>query len=429
MEYIGIGIIISLLISVSLILYLKNRKEKIISLDNLSSLKSKELKDYGDLIEGQEESKFVIEMEMIPASAIKDESKLVEIKDSTLLSQISNLIPGFVMNTIVTNNSIQGINTNNEVLYQAEIPSGAKLSSSKEIRGAFRGIYHSTNGIKGHANFKPVSAPKAASLAPNLIPIAMAVAAMVVGQYYMSKINGELREISDGISEIKDFQDNEFRSRVFSLIAHVKKIADFQSEILENEELRLSKIYQLDSLEEECTKLLGQANLMLVSFEKKTDLKYEAYEKSLGDIENWMMYQKTSLDLLNKISDLRYTLHLGAVSREQCVALLPTYEKQVKCAQGRLSAWHNETIQRLGIELDKLRRKRDGLDNAIHFIPGLLNDDKKFRTIENRTAEIIIGQVAGHISSHAVDTSELYTKDVQLIAKDGKVYYLPEVYS
>lgn len=94
-----------------------------------------------------------------------------------------------------------------------------------------------------------------------------------------------------------------------------------------------------------------------------------------------------------------------------------------------MSAWHNETIQRLGIELDKLRRKRDGLDNAIHFIPGLLNDDKKFRTIENRTAEIIIGQVSGHISSHAVDTSELYTKDVQLIAKDGKVYYLPEVYS
>ena len=98
----------------------------------------------------------------------------------------------------------------------------------------------------------------------------MGVASMVVGQYYMTKINAELGEISDGISQIQDFQDNEYRSRVFSLVAHVKKIADFQTEILENDELRLSKIAQLDSLEEECTQLLGQANLTLAGFAKKT---------------------------------------------------------------------------------------------------------------------------------------------------------------
>ena len=46
------------------------------------------------------------------------------------------------------------------------------------------------------------------------------------------------------------YGSNEYRSRVFSLVAHVKKIADFQTEILENDELRLSKIAQLDSLEE-----------------------------------------------------------------------------------------------------------------------------------------------------------------------------------
>lgn len=81
---------------------------------------------------------------------------------------------------------------------------------------------------------------------------------MVVGQYYMSQINAELGAISDGISNISDFQNNEYRSRVFSLVAHIKKIADFQVEILENEELRLSKISQLDSLEEECTKAINE---------------------------------------------------------------------------------------------------------------------------------------------------------------------------
>ena len=64
--------------------------------------------------------------------------------------------------------------------------------------------------------------------------------------------------------------------------SHVKTIADFQSEILENSELRLSKISQLDSLEEECTKLLGQANLTLAGFTKETGLDYDSYEKRIG---------------------------------------------------------------------------------------------------------------------------------------------------
>ena len=279
---------------------------------------------------------------------------------------------------------------------------------------------------QGHANLVAVEAQKGTTVVANTAAAAMGVASMVVGQYYMTQINAELAEISDGISQIQDFQDNEYRSRVFSLVAHVKKIADFQTEILENDELRLSKIAQLDSLEEECTQLLGQANLTLAGFAKKTGLDYEAYEKALGNAQNWFMYQKSLLDVLYKISDLRYTLHLGAVSREQCVALLPTYTKQVSDTQERLTAWHDGTTQRLGIETDEIRRKRAGFDSVIHFIPGLFNDDFNFRSIEKKTAKMITAQASGHESLHVVDTSELYAEDVQLISKDGKIYYLPE---
>ena len=138
------------------------------------------------------------------------------------------------------------------------------------------------------------------------------------------------------------------------------------------------------------------------------------------------MYQKSLLDVLYKISDLRYTLHLGAVSREQCVALLSTYTKQVSDTQERLTAWHERTTQRLGIETEEIRRKRAGFDGVIHFIPGLFNDDFNFRSIEKKTAKMITAQASGHESLHAVDTSELYAEDVQLISKDGKIYYLPE---
>ena len=251
------------------------------------------------------------------------------------------------------NNAAQAVKAaNGEVLYRAIIPAGAKLTDSKAMEGAVRGIYHGADGIRGHANLVKVEAQKGTAVVANTAAAAMGVASMVVGQYYMTRINAELGAISDGISQIQDFQDNEYRSRVFSLVAHVKKIADFQAEILENDELRLSKISQLDSLEEECTQLLGQANLTLAGFAKKNELDYEEYEKSLGNAQNWFMYQKSLLDVLYKISDLRYTLHLGAVSREQCIALLPTYTNQVNETQGRLTAWHEGTTKRLGIETE-----------------------------------------------------------------------------
>lgn len=309
-------------------------------------------------------------------------------------------------------------------MYRAIIPAGAKLTNSREMEGAVRGFYRGADGIQGHANLVAVEAQKGSAVVANTAAAAMGVASMVVGQYYMTQINAELGQISDGISKISDFQDNEYRSRVFSLVNHVKTIAEFQGEILENDELRLSKIAQLDSLEEECTKLLGQANLTLAGFAKKTDLDFEAYEKELQEAQNWDIYQNTLLEMLYKISDLRFTLHLGAVSREQCTALLPTYTQQVEETQTRLTHWHQGTTKRLSVDTAEIRRKRGGWDKAIHFIPGLINDEWNFRSISERTAGMIDSQVGGHNELHH-DSSDLYVEDVQLISKDGKVYYLP----
>jgi len=121
---------------------------------------------------------------------------------------------------------------------------------------------------------------------------------------------------------------------------------------------------------------------------------------------------------------LRYTLHLGAVSREQCVALLSTYTNQVADTQNRLTQWHQATAQRLKISASEMRRKRDGIDGAIRFIPGLFKDDLNFRAIAENTAKMIKIQTAGRSDVCAYDTSDLYAEDVQLIAKERKIYYL-----
>lgn len=428
MEYVVFGIcIVAMAVIVALLIY---RKKKMSSLEG----ENKSDQDSGAIIArqvnelSQSDQKFdelVIQIEMFPAEVISDESRLVEITDSKVLARVNNLVPGLAQAGVAGSNAVQAAKAGNEVLYRAIIPASAKLTNSRAMEGAVRGFYRGADGIQGHANLAAVQAQKETVVVASTATAAMGVASMVVGQYYMTHINAELGEISDGISKISDFQDNEFRSRVFSLVAHVKKIADFQVEILENDELRMSKIAQLDSLEEECTQLLGQVNLTLAGFAKKKDLDYASYEKELKEAQNWYMYQKVLLDVLYKISDLRYILNMGVVSREQSVALLPTYTKQVEDTQASLTEWHQASVKRLGIDTDKIRRKRAGFDGVIHFIPGLFNDDLNFRAIDEKTVNMITLQASVKSIEHPQDISDLYAEEVQLISKNGKIYYLP----
>lgn len=424
MEYILIGICIVVIASVFLAIFMKKREDNK-KIENPTIVSG--ISPFGAPInKADKPDGLAIQMEMLPVGSIIDESRLVEIKSSKVLAHVNNLVPELAQVGNTANNAIQALQANSEVLYRAIIPAGAKLTNSNAMENAVRGIYHGADGIKGHANLVAIEAQKGTAVVANTAATAMGVASMVVGQYYMTQINAELGLISESISKVSDFQDNEYRSRVFSLIAHVKTIADFQVEILENNELRLSKISQLDSLEEECTQLLGQANLTLAGYAKKKDIDYKTYERELNEAQNWYLYQKSLLDVMYKISDLRYTLHLGAVSREQCVALLPVFRQQVIDTQTRLTNWHQDAAKRLNIDIDETRRKRDGFDRVIHFFPGLIRNELNFRTIDKSVANIIDEQSYSNGSSFKYEQTELYLKDVQLIAKDGKVYYLPE---
>ncbi len=388
MEYAIIAVISILVIAAGTVIFLKLRKIAVAE-DTQFSENDQKMLIAQSLPEDNCFQELVVQLEMLPAEAIPDENKLVEIRNSRVLAQINNLVPELAQVDHDANNIVQAIQDSGEILYRAIIPAGAKLSNSHAMEDAVRGIYHGADGISGHANLIAVEAQKGGTVATNAVSAALGVASMVVGQYYMNQINIGLNKIGDGVSKIVDFQDNEYQSRVFSLVTHVKRIADFQVEILENDELRITKISQLGGLEEECTKLLGQADLTITASTQKENLDYTTYEKELHSVQNWYVYQKTLIKILHKISELRYTLHLGAVSREHCIALLPGYTKQVAKTQKHLVEWHQSNTQRLKIDTSEVRRKRDGFDRAIHFLPGLLKDDLNFRDIKTSTAKMI----------------------------------------
>lgn len=426
MVYIYIGICIVLIIAIYIfIVFKKNR----LSIENFNIEKRKDTRH----LRKKSSNDLVIKIETLPIEAIKDENDLIEITDNKVLARVNNLIPGLIQTGNTANNLILAAQaTKNEVLYRAIIPAGTKLANSNTMNGAVRGFINGSKGIQEHANFVAVEVNNGAiPITPNSLVAAMSVASIIVGQYYMTQINSELKIISNGISQLQNFQNNEYRSRVLSLVTHVKKIADFQTEILENDELRLSKILQLDSLEEECTQLLGQANLTLIDFTKKSELKYKEYENILGSVQEWFMYQKSLLDILCKISDLRYTLYLGVVSREQCIAILPIYSKYVSDTQKRLTTWHKGVANQLGIDIEKGHRKRSGINGTFHSIIGFIaNDDSyNFKSMEKKTIDMIKEQELGHNKNYPIDTSELYNEDVQLIAKNKKIYYLPNITS
>lgn len=365
-------------------------------------------------------NEITIQMEQLPIEMFPDESSLVEVKDEKVLARIDSLVPGLGQAGVATANAVQAAG---DTVYRAIIPVGAKLTDSKAMEGAVRGIYHGADGIKGHANL--VAVEKTGTVVANTAAAAMSVASMVVGQYYMTQINAELSKISDGLDKISSFQDNEYKSKVFALVAQVKKISAFQSEILENEALRKSEIDHLNKLEDQCLELLGQANLTVADYAKKKELDYASYEKEVREAQNWYLYQQTLLEVMNKISELKYALNMGEVSREQCTALLPTYIKQASDSLAILADWHNGNVTRLAIDTSESKRKRQGFDGVIHWLPGLFDESHNYASVADGVIEMINVQSTEVDHEARLSKSELYGRDVQLISKNGKIYYLP----
>lgn len=124
MEYIYVGILGCLVIVICLLIVSKKNKS---SVGNQSIGKTKDIKYFPK----KASNELVIEIEMLPVEAIKDESNLVEITDNKVLARISNLIPGLVQAGNAFNNSMlasQAVKSG--VLYKAIIPAGTKLANS-----------------------------------------------------------------------------------------------------------------------------------------------------------------------------------------------------------------------------------------------------------------------------------------------------------
>lgn len=394
----------------------------------------------GGALASVEKSQALLQFEESLPLSDEEEQRIVKIEDTRLLAEIDRAIPvaaHAAVNADAAAKVGKAVEAHNKAaesagqLYRAIIPKGTELADSQAMEGAKRGIFHAERGIKGHANLVPVEQQQIDPnlgqelAAANVAGSVMNIASLVVGQYYMAQINGRLESVEEGIGKISEFQNVEYRSAVYALVAAVKKSSTFRFEVMENDELRIRELSYLKERENECAKLLGHANITIEQISKKRDLDFDGYEAAVWTADSWWQYQQVLLQVMTEIAELTYTLNRGALSRENSYALLPPYASQAESSLEKLSAWHGDYMSKLEIDTKSSRRRRQGIDAALHAIPALFEDDFHYKEISSRTTKMIRRQRRSTSTAETVDELDLYQEDVTLIMKDGAMYYLP----
>ena len=96
-------------------------------------------------------------------------------------------------------------------------------------------------------------------------------------------------------------------------------------------------------------------------------------------------------------------------------------------ADESLKRWHRDHAERFKIDIEAGRRRRKGIEGAVMSIPALFNDNWHYRSISAGTASMISTQKGDYQYADLIGSRDLFNRDVRLIAKAGKLYYLPEV--
>lgn len=366
-----------------------------------------------------------VQINELPSAIEMNELVLEEIKDENVISRVTSAVPEIAKIIANTNITKAGKSLANTGIYQALLPSGAKLANSKEVSGAVRGFVSEGGKISKLANFVAVDGMVDKIATVNATNVVMAVASLVVGQYYMNQINTELNIINKKLSQIADFQKNEYKSKVMALLFQAKRLADFKIEILEDENLRKEEIMRVQGLETTCMELLGQANLAIDQFSSQKSSDFDKYLKLVEDTAVWQKYQLLLINILFIITDLNYTLHIGALSKEQCYTTYISLYNQTEKIIEKVRKWHGYHEKKFRIDIDQARLERRGFDAILHKPLGLFSEEFKYRPISKEEVINIRSQKNMQIMNMILDTRDLYQEDVSIIIKDGKMYYSP----
>lgn len=365
-------------------------------------------------------------MEQLPTTYSIDENSLIEITDSHVLARIDGLVPSLGTTGASIGNVVKSVQAaQGETLYRVVLQKGGELVDSRGMMGAKRAMTLGPNGIRENANLieVPQRLDKVAVVA-NAGAAVMGVASMVVGQYYMAQVDNQLSLISDSLSRVIDFLDVKYKSEVASLMESVYNISRFQISSIENEELRSRELDNIQELRKDCQRLLNQTETTIETLTSKTYSSYDEYERKVKEIEKWNQYQMILIKLLYQLNILDFTLHLGIKSKEHCFGSFTLHTTKIETLHTRLVGWHKNQCEVLKIDIDESRRKHTGVLGWLEKPISWINDDWNYEKVRTQTVRMIKGQTA-EIGEITYTSDNLFEENVEIIARNGKYYYLP----
>ena len=346
-----------------------------------------------------------------------------EVVKSTL-SKIDNVAPKTFNIASSSKNAVE-LAKNGKVLFSASVEDANKMLSAGGNK--FYGTQISKvpgknkNLFTGQTQFTKETGLTKKLTKQQLTNAGMNAASMVVGQYYMSEINDKLEDIKNSIDKISDFQDSEYLSKVLHIFSKINEITENQTDILSNDESRKNAYNDIKDIETKCAELLGQANIQIGNILKK-EINVKQYFDKVKEIDVWQKRQQVMQKLLLQIGDLRFALANGSEKSSLSHNQFNNYLVTTNKINEQLELWHDNYINKLGIDIDK-HRKKGSLFKVREKTIGLIKEDWNYNKVEDSTIKQISSQIEPKKYNKLVSDKK---DDVILIQKyKGNYYNVP----
>ncbi|QBA73440.1 hypothetical protein EVE90_03075 [Lacticaseibacillus paracasei] len=311
--------------------------------------------------------------------------------------------------------------------YQVIMQSGQSLMHSKNGENLYKGITQAAGhrGIAGSADLKPINST-ASELAAKSGAVAgvMSVASMVVGQYYMTEINGKLESISESIDDIKNFQKTELLAQISTVVRESRQLSVYNDEIMESASERQLARHRASDFEEKSGELLDQIN-SLIRLELVPSGEFSEYERHTRGLVPLLSSQQVLVATLRELSRLTVVLSRSEVSPERAGA---TYKELVASSEkvrDNVVEWHSKETDVWHVNLARESRAKTGIEKVVSLPLTLVNPELAYQHVPSE----FVKQVHTQSSTRLPELPEMtgYQVPVNLLIQNNQVYYrVPE---
>lgn len=342
-----------------------------------------------------EEISYIPLEEVSESNEIKGEN-LTEITDKDLTDRLSSTLPAL-------NSLLKGTIANKgktDKIFRLVIPKEGGLSHKKGI------------------DINPTDFLKVSSKT-NLAMLGI----QVIMEVQMNEIHSSLTSIEKTVNKISKFQEKEFASRIKTLSSEVLEISEYRNEFISDNETRKRKLDLLDNQKIESKQLLDQVNLSIEDITNENFEKYEDYQDKTKEVAHNQNTQNVLINVLKEISKLSYFLMQGKSSMDSSYESYNNYLEETTKINTTVKEWQETQVERFNINLEKGQRAKDGLEGVVSQVPGLIDEKWKYEKIDDLFLEEIQKQLSP-VESRSEQPNELFDREMTMIVKEGKLYYL-----